>query len=190
MLGARPLVLILCSFLGQACTCRGEDASPPKAAKKKAKQVKPKTAPLAEKQAWLPVDAPVDPLAPHRPTEVDCPRGGWRVERQGFEINTMACNYAMFGQPTLIPIEPGDRVFAVLYHFDLMAKEPATAHVALLLGDRVVWEQRIEIPGKANVYNIEWTADFKAPAGTPVFFHLHNHGQNTWTLASVEIARD
>ena len=26
-----------------------------------------------------------------------------------------------------------------------------------------------------------------ADAGTPVYFHLHNHGQNTWTFGEVQV---
>jgi hypothetical protein len=30
-------------------------------------------------------------------------------------------------------------------------------------------------------------APFAADPGTPVYFHLHNHGQNTWTLGAIEV---
>jgi hypothetical protein len=33
-----------------------------------------------------------------------------------------------------------------LWHFDLIAAEPASAHVALLFGDELQWEADIEIP--------------------------------------------
>ena len=142
--------------------------------------------PLILTMAWQPVPAAQDPLAGHRPAEVSCPLGGWLYEPQGLEINTARCNYAMFGQPARVAIVPGARVVASLYHFDLIADEPATAHVALLLGDHLVWEKEVAIPGKANAYTIDVTLPFAVEAGTPVYFHLHNHGQNTWTLGAIE----
>lgn len=136
---------------------------------------------------WQPVPAPMDPLAEHRPAQVQCPLGGWLFEPQGLEINTLLCNYAMFSQPSRAAIVKGARIVASVYHFDLVADEPAMAHVALLVGDNVVWEQEIAIPGKANAYPIDVPASFAADAGTPVYFHLHNHGQNTWTLGEIEV---
>lgn len=143
--------------------------------------------PLTLPMAWMPVPETMDPLAAHRPADVNCPLGGWLFEPQGLEINTLLCNYAMFGQPARAAIAKGARVVASLYHFDLVAEEPATAHVALLVGDSLVWEQEIAIPGKANAYAIDVPATFAADAGTPVYFHLHNHGQNTWTLGAIEV---
>ncbi len=143
--------------------------------------------PLVEVVGWEAVPAVLDPLASHRSAQVACPVGGWLYEPQGFEINTLLCNYAMFSQPARAAVVPGARLFGVLYHFDLVASEPATAHVALLIGTEVVWEATVEIPGKANVFVIDVPLEFVAPAGTPVYFHLHNHGQNTWTLGLLEV---
>ncbi len=182
MLGPRSIMLVLC-LVGQSCTCNEGDAVPAK----RVKQPKPTTVPLVDKEAWTPVEPAADPLATHRPADVNCPRGGWVIERQGFEIRTTHCNYGMFSQPSLAPVARGDQIVAMLYHFDLQNPEPATAHLALILGQRVVWEKDIEIPSKANAYNIEVMADFAAPAGTPVYLHLHNHGRNEWMLASMGV---
>lgn len=185
MSGVRPLVLVTC-LVAQGCTCG--DREPGEA--KKTRRAKPRMVPLVDKDAWVPAEATADPLPGHRPAEVQCPRSGWRVEPQGFEVNTQRCNYAHFSQPSLAPLVPGSRVAAMVYHFNLVAAEPATAHIAVAVAERVVWENVVAIPGKANVYNIEFTADFSAPAGTPVHFHLHNHGYNEWTLASMEVEAD
>lgn len=146
---------------------------------------------LARPALWQPLAAADDPLAAHRPDAIECPLGtGWLVEPTGFEVNTGACNYAAFVQPALAAVAPGAQISIDLYHFDLLAPEPATAHLAVLVGDVVVFERDIAIPGPANVHEIELVADFSAPAGTPVVLHLHNHGQNTWTFGSfrVEVA--
>lgn len=142
---------------------------------------------LVDPMAWAQVPEPLDPLAAHRPAEVQCSIGGWLFEPQGFEVNTLQCNYAMFSAPSQAAVLAGSRVVATLYHFDLVAAEPATAHVALLLGETLLWETEVEIPGKANAFNIDVVVDTTIPAGTPVYFHLHNHGQNTWTLGAIEV---
>ncbi len=143
--------------------------------------------PLVLPMDWQQVPAPQDPLVSHRPAEVSCPLGAWLYEPQGLEVNTGLCNYGMFVQPSRAAIVPGARLRASLYHFDLSSEPPATAHVALMLAEAVIWEQDIAVPGKANAYAIDLTLDFTAAAGTPVYFHLHNHGQNTWTLGEVEV---
>lgn len=178
-----PSLLLAFCLLGQACS-RSDDTPPPA---KRVKRTPTKSVPLVQKELWAPVEATTDPLASHRPAVVECSRVGWIVEPQGFEIRTTYCNYGMFSQPSMVPVKPGDRIVAMLYHFDLASAEPATAHLALLLGPRVLWERQIEIPGKANAFNAEITADFSAPAGTPVYLHLHNHGRNEWTLASMGV---
>lgn len=142
---------------------------------------------LALPMLWMPVAADADPLAMHRPDAVTCALGAWLLEPEGLEVNTQTCNYASFGQPSKVEVVPGARIVGSLYHFDLFAAEPATAHVALLVGEDLVWEQEIAIPGKANAFTIDVPASFAAPAGTPVNFHLHNHGQNTWTLGALQV---
>lgn len=138
--------------------------------------------------AWQPVPAARDPLAHERPAEVECPLGiGYRHEDNGFDIQTGPCNYGMFSQRTLAPVLRGAKLKLLIYHFDLVAREPAQAHAAVLLGEHVLWERMVDIPGKANAYNIEFVSDFSAPADTPIFFHVHNHGQNSWTFGSAEV---
>jgi hypothetical protein len=142
---------------------------------------------LASPMLWKPVAAEADPVAEHRPAAVICPLGGWLLEPQGLEVNTQSCNYASFGQPSQVEVVPGARIVGSLYHFDLVAAEPATAHVALTIGDVRIFEQEIAIPGKAGAFMIDVPASFAAAAGTPVNFHLHNHGQNTWTLGLLQV---
>lgn len=143
---------------------------------------------LVNTLAWQPVSAARDPLAHERPSEVICPLGvGYRHEDNGFDIQTGPCNYGMFSQRTLAPVLRGAKLKLLVYHFDLVAREPAQAHAAVLLGDRVLWERTIGIPGKANAYNIDLVADFSISADTPIYFHVHNHGQNSWTFASAKV---
>lgn len=38
-------------------------------------------------------------------------------------------------------------------------------------------------PGQGERLHDRSHGDFSAPAGTPIYFHVHNHGQNNWTFA-------
>lgn len=158
----------------------GDESSPP--------ELEGTLVELVRAPLWQQVAAADDPFADHRPATIECPLGvGWLVEPGGLEVNTGACTYATFSQPSLAQVAPGAELSLYLFHFDLLAAEPATAHVAVQLGDRVVFEEEVAIPGKAAVYERDWVADFELPAGQPIYFHLHNHGQNTWTLAHIEV---
>lgn len=143
---------------------------------------------LVDPAAWLSVPAADDPFAAHRPPAIDCPANlGWLIEKDSIEIDTGACNYAGLVQPSLHAVARGDTLRAFLYHFDLLAAAPATAHLAVTLGGDVIFDREIAIPGPAAVFDVALAAPADAPAGAPVVFHLHNHGQNTWTFARLQV---
>lgn len=140
---------------------------------------------LIDHALWEQAEADVDPLAGHRPTQIDCGIAGWYLENGYLEIDTNFCNYLALRQPSRAPIHEGAKLRLGFYHFDLVAPEQALAHVALLVDGQLLWEQEVEIPGPAMVYEHEFVAPHSAPAGAELVFHLHNHGQNTWTLQSI-----
>lgn len=144
--------------------------------------------PLAVASAWALASAEDDPLASERPASVDCPVAAWGPEAAGLEIQTGACNYFFATQPSRAAIEPGDAIDVVTFHQGLDAPEPAEGHVAILVGDAVVWEAYVEIPADASVLEARVIAARAWPAGTPVGVHLHNHGYNAWTVLDVTVA--
>ena len=133
------------------------------------------------------MEATADPLADHRPAPVDCGLAGIFLEGDELDIDTNFCNYAMIEQPGLVEVKEGATITLSMRHFDLTAAEPATAHVALLLGETIAWERTLVIPGPAEVITLDIDAPIDHPLGAPVRFHLHNHGQNTWTLSSITV---
>lgn len=143
--------------------------------------------PLVSGEAWAAAGAEDDPLAAERPALVDCPTAAWGFEAGGLEIQTGACNYFFVTQPSLAAIEEGDAIDVVVFHQYLDAAEPAQGHVAILVGDTVVWEAYAKIPADANVLEARVVAEQAWPAGTPVGVHLHNHGYNAWTVLEVSL---
>ena len=67
------------------------------------------------------------------------------------------------------------------------APEAAEAHVAVLLGEQLVWETTLPIPTPSAVHDVEVPASAAASQGTPVVIHLHNHGSNAWNLGHLRV---
>ena len=145
--------------------------------------------PLVAVDAWAEQDAAADSLAAHRPAQVNCPANSWYEEDGALEVETGYCNYLSLAQPSRAAIERGDTLHLVLWHADLAFEEPASAHVAVSIGGKLLWQAEVAIPARANIYDLRIPVDFDAPAGSAVEFHLHNHGYNTWTLLELEVER-
>jgi hypothetical protein len=147
------------------------------------------SASLIAVEDWAEQGESSDSLAGHRPTELDCQANSWYEEDGALEVETGYCNYLSLTQPGKTDIKAGDTLHLVLWHGDLAFEQPATAHVAISIGGELVWEQQVEIPTEAEIFDVKVPLDFDAPAGAPVEYHLHNHGYNTWTLLQLEIER-
>ncbi|MCH9683776.1 MAG: hypothetical protein K0V04_20255 [Deltaproteobacteria bacterium] len=141
---------------------------------------------LIQPEAWTPLPADEDPWPGHRPSRVDCPDHAWGPEAGTFEVETGTCNYASFVQPLEHGIEPGDRLSLTVHHLQLWAPEPASAHLALTVGGKKVWEAWPAIPSPEQVIDLEWVSDTRVDATEPVILHLHNHGINSWRLVRFE----
>jgi hypothetical protein len=142
---------------------------------------------LIDHEKWQLVEADADPLADHRPEQVDCDPASWKLELESssLEVDTNFCNYLAVAQPSLLPLEQGQLVRVIFYHFDLVAPEPAVAHVAISIDGQVLWEREIAIPGDVNVFDETFASPITAELGSQVVFHLHNHGPNAYRLQDV-----
>ncbi len=143
--------------------------------------------PILDPAALEPVEAAMDPLAEHRPGDVDCPPGAWGPESGGFEVQTGVCNYAAFDQPLPMDLEAGDEVLITFWHDSLDAPEPATAHVAVWIGDTVLWQDEVDIPSPSGQLEAAITLDEAPPEQARLGFHLHNHGFNSWRWVSLDV---
>jgi hypothetical protein len=120
---------------------------------------------------------------------VSCPDNSWYNEDGALEVETGFCNYLSLAQPSKAALTKGDSVHLVLWHGALVFEQPATAHVAIAVDGRTVWEENVKIPTDAEIYDVRIPIGFDAPVGSKVEFHLHNHGYNTWTLLQLEVER-
>jgi hypothetical protein len=144
---------------------------------------------LTVTEAWHVVSAENDPLNRERPFTLACGIDGWGPENGKLEIDTARCNYLAAGQPALSGGSVGNHIIGKLSHYDLTFPEPALAHAALFVGGQLLWERTVNIPGPADVLDIDAPVTSPFPAGAPVVFHLHNHGQNNWQLAPLSVIK-
>ena len=144
---------------------------------------------LVDANEWAVQSAAEDRLAGHRPEQVNCPDNSWYNEDGALEVETGYCNYLSLAQPSKVAVNRGDSLHLVLWHGALAFAEPAEAHVAISVDGNTVWEDNVAIPSDADIYDLRVPANFEAPAGSKVEFHLHNHGYNTWTLLQLEVER-
>ena len=135
---------------------------------------------------WVPQAPDDDPFPAHRPDTESC-EVGWEVEFEALEVNTDRCTYGAFDQPALSEVAPGDAVVIDLWYDDLWAPEPAEAHLAFGTGDAAWWELHLAVPGPADVLRVEFDAPAAAALGEPVWWHVHNHGSNSYRLQSVTV---
>ncbi|MEM6293073.1 MAG: hypothetical protein AAGA54_17485 [Myxococcota bacterium] len=143
------------------------------------------TGPLVVPDGWSASRLDHDPFVSHRPAAVTCPDAGWGVEGTSVEVSTGDCNYLSVEQPLLLDVPEGTRIVVNLWHQVLHAERPATGHAALVVGDDLLWEREVAIPGPGAVHGDVVIAPRDLRASERVVFHLHNHGVNTWNLGDV-----
>lgn len=144
---------------------------------------------LVDVNDWSMQSASEDTFASERPDSVECPDNSWYNEDGALEVETGFCNYLALAQSSKEAIQSGDVLHLVLWHGNLAFEEPATGHVAVTIDGKTVWQQEVDIPTKANIFDVKVPLDFDAPEGSKVEYHVHNHGYNTWTLLQLEIER-
>ena len=143
---------------------------------------------LIDPSRWTPLSADEDPFE-DRPEDVHCPESALMTEPLGGElsygIDTGMCNYVTAKQTSLVPVTAGETIQVRLWHFALSASEPAKAHVVLTVNGLGVLEKHVPIPSASGLITAEASVREFVPAGSPVLFHLHNHGENSWSLVEV-----
>jgi len=97
------------------------------------------------------------------------------------------CNWITLEQPSLRAIRAGDRVEVRARHSQLTAPVPGEARIGFVIGDEQVLDYRVTLPNDFVFPDVEWTASKDYPAGTPILFHVDNHGQNEYMLIEVNV---
>ena len=107
-----------------------------------------------------------------------------------YSVQTGNCNWLTVQQPSRNLVRAGDLVRAEIWHFALTAPEAASAWVGLASADGILVKIREPIPQAARLIELEFTAQRDITEDTPIYFHVSNHGANSWHLLNIEINPD
>ena len=138
---------------------------------------------VLEPEGW----APATGATPFGAPPEACPATAYGVEYGFFEVETDLCAFAVFTQPLPAAVAAGTPVEFVSWHLDLWALEATTATVVLQIGEERIYEDSFAVPGPEDVASISATVAGDHPAGTPAWWHVSNHGYNSYRLGDVEL---
>lgn len=62
---------------------------------------------------------------------------------------------------------------------------PYTVAIGMGSPGEVVWSTKVPIPAVSATIEESWTAGRSLEVGEPVYFHIHNHGENNWSLTGL-----
>ena len=147
--------------------------------------------PLIYTLGWMSTEFQQDPFNEHWSDHVTCGEDEHGAELLAdiwaYSIQTGGCNWLTIEQPSLRAVRKGDIIRAEVWHFFLSAPEPATARVGLATADEVLIEVMEPIPQPARLIELEFRAQALIAENTPIYFHISNHGTNSWHLLNIQI---
>jgi hypothetical protein len=146
---------------------------------------------VAHNAAWVLGTSETDPF-PLRPEGARCGSESFVLEEIDtglwYDILTDECDHATVHQTTLAELQEGDTLLVWVWHYAMDHQGgDFNAQVALGTPPHVVWQTTLPVPAESGLIYEEITLNASWPAGSPIWFHLSNHGVNTWSL--VELAR-
>lgn len=145
---------------------------------------------LIDHERWQWTDVGSDPFI-DRPSQVRCdPQGAGPEVLSGedaFGVDTGACAYLTVRQLTQVPVAKGELLRVRAWHFALTAPAPAEGHIAVQLADTPVLDEHVPIPSASRLIKREVEAPKAYPAGSTVLLHVHNHGDNSWSLLELSV---
>jgi hypothetical protein len=136
---------------------------------------------------------------PFRPNDGEIPCGNDRARlqpfgaEQAFEVDTVeGCGFATATQPSLQALTTDDELQMRIFYFSQTTFPAAEAEVAMAIGEDVVFAEQVAIPAVSGLLPSDrQRRRVAAPAavGTPVYFHIGNHGDNSWNFLELSVVR-
>ncbi|HBU47730.1 MAG TPA: hypothetical protein DEB46_05410 [Myxococcales bacterium] len=182
-------LLLLAPFIACDCAGTGEhDAGPIVEEVDSGTPYAPGPDSLIDHRLWIfhgvaPGDPWSDVLEGEEPPA--CPDFAYGIYDGLWDVDTGFCDYQTFRQDTLLDLSPGDGIQIEMWHLQLWAPQDAMATVGLAIEGHPVWEVEIAIPNDYQFYNPLLRVDRFIPAGTTLYYHVHNHGLNTYRLLDI-----
>jgi hypothetical protein len=183
------MTLLFALATGAAGCSDGEEASPGETQPRFRERTS-----LIDHERFELLAAARDPFDDRPSAAHECPSTAYFAEDLGgervFSVYTDGCSYATFMTPSLVPVKRGEFLNARLWHFALIAPDTAEAHLVVSIDGGSGVEERIPIPKESALIRQSWQAPQDHPAGTPVYFHVHNHGNNEYLLIELSTGSD
>lgn len=150
---------------------------------------------LVNHDLWRLATAEEDPWAENRPgPDISCPDDARKTEDfagiYAYAVITTRCSYTTVVQETIADACKGEDLYVWIWNYALTAPENATAHMGVQVGDTLVWEETRPIPSASALEATRVTLTEDVPAGTPIYFHVRNHGNNSYELLELSIVGD
>lgn len=142
---------------------------------------------LIDHQSWTLLSPESDPFWVGDDDRVPCGESDIELNEDTVEINTNRCNHATLAQPSLHAVEEGAQLELGLWWQALASETSATAHIGLSIGDSNLLQLELEIPGPSDTFETETKTPAPLAQGTPIYFHVNNHGINSYTLHRVAV---
>ena len=177
--------LVLVTFwLSVGCDSKvvdGRDASD-------AGSTEPSNYELVDNRFWVQVTGSGDPWEETKQPEADeCTELELDIEELAddiwYDITTKVCGYVTVHQTLQHGVPKGAMLTLRIWHFKMSSWE-GTFHLAYQIGfnETPEWELKKEVPSDSGLIYEQWPASRDYKAGDDVYFHLSNHGENTWSL--------
>ncbi len=173
--GTNIATVVVCLVLGPGC-----GAGP---------QCETATA-LVAGDAWTFVEPSADVLWAAPPEAARCASSALQVQTFGddvaLEVDTrLGCGWATAMQPLRADIVEGDELQVRVFYFSQATFPAAQAEVAIAIGADIVMRELVDIPTTSGLIAPRLPVLRNASAGTPVHFHIGNHGDNSWNLVEL-----
>lgn len=147
----------------------------------------PEPLPLTVAESWALADPADDPFAPEAVGRVRCNSAAFRPEATWLEVTTTTCNYATFMYVFTTQVPAGSLIRGELAWATLAAIEPALGTLAFATRADLLWSHEVPIPSLADLVQVEFELPEPLPAGSALYFHVRNHGYNSWQLGPLTL---
>ena len=148
---------------------------------------------------WIPLLDEIDPFSPffsdNEPLNKSCLPESHGVEEVSigvwsYFIETEQCHWLTLKQKIRFPLFVGDRIQLKVWHFDLNAPQRAVAHIGLSTDyENIIWVEEA-IPQESRMIKDEGLINHDVLPGQWIYFHLDNHGANSWHLLEIKLLLD
>jgi len=145
--------------------------------------------PLTVAESWVLADPTSDPFAPEAVGRVRCTSAAFRPEATWLEVTTTTCNYASFVYLFTSEVPAGSVIRGELAWATLAAVDPAVGTLAFATQGDLLWSHEVPIPSLADLVRLEFELPESLSEGNALYFHVRNHGYNSWQLGPLTLQR-